>query len=266
MKGDCDIAGSHYSPRGHTRAERSASRRSQVEIQARSDAEHPREHSHVGACEQANSDRHPFGLRPRAPARIFAVRRSNPDPVYLRAAAGRSPVVAGLSPAHRVSMTFFRPPSDFARLHDFPPPSALRPPPFFAVHQWINAFYLHNLPTFSKFFQRPRPSQPGQARSASRSAVTVSDLDPASDAGRRAWLEGCPGKSRAISVGVHYSSRCSTSQERGDTETAPGPKALVMRCSTPLTPPSQGWERERASQTQQEWRHRRHPGAIWRHL
>ena len=54
--------------------------------------------------------------------------------------------------------------------------------------------------------------------------------------------------------------------------TPPDPFAalwLVVPGPPPLAPPSQGWER-RASQTQKEWRHRRHPGAIWapsgRHL
>ena len=133
------------------------------------------------------ADRHPFGLRPTARARISTVRHSNPDPVYPRAAREISPGLVGPPPAHRESI-------------DFLPPSALRPPPFFAVHQWINVLHRPNPPTFSKLFQRPRPSQAGQARSASRSAVTISDLDPASDPGRRASLEGYPGKRRTISV------------------------------------------------------------------
>ena len=45
-------------------------------------------------------DRHPFGLRPTAPARISMVRHSNLDPVYLRATAGTSPVVAGQPALH----------------------------------------------------------------------------------------------------------------------------------------------------------------------
>ena len=119
------------------------------------------------------------------------MRHSNPDPVYLRAAAGTSPVVAG-------------PPAATHRGH---------------VHQSTNALKPCISPIFSKFFQRPKPSQAGQARSASRSVVTISDLDPASEPGRRAVLEGCSGKRRAISVGVHYSPRCSTPTKRGDTET-----------------------------------------------
>ena len=170
------MAGSHYSPRDHSRAERSASRRSQSEIQVSSDAERPGEHSQAGACEQPNSDRHPCGLPPTARARISPVRHSNPDPVYLRAAAGTSPVVA------------------------FPPPVVSEVEPLAATPrgamatQWINALQRTNPPTFSKLFQSPRPSQAGQARSASRSAVTISDLDPASDPGRRASLEGHPPK------------------------------------------------------------------------
>ena len=175
-KGVCDIAGIHSS-RDHTRAGRSASLRSPSEIQPSGNAERATERSHAGACEHASADRHQFGLRPTARARISTVSRSNPDRVYLRAAAGTSPVVAVAAATHRGR-----------------------------VHQWINALQLHNLPTFSKLFQRPRPSQPGQARPASRSVVTVSELDPASDAGRRAKLEECPGERRAISVGVHYHS------------------------------------------------------------
>ena len=194
------------------------------------------------------------------------MRNSEPDPVYLRGAREISPGLVGLPP---------RTP----RIHDFLPPSAcgersrtaLRPPPFFAVHQWTSALERPNPPRFSKLFQRPRPSQAGQARSASRSAVTISDLSPASGAGRRAELEGCPGKRRAISVSVHYSPRCSMSGNGAGAEgagyaqfAAPDPFAalwLVVPGPPPLAPPSQGWER-RASQTQKEWRHRRHLGAI----
>ena len=121
------------------------------------------------------------------------MRNPNRVPVSLRAAREISPGSCRALPRT-------------ARLHDFPPPSALRPPPFFAVHQSINAFQPNNLPGFSKLFQSPRPSQPGQTRSASRSAVTVSELNPASDAAEEQQLEGYPGKRRAISVGVHYHS------------------------------------------------------------
>ena len=131
----------------------------------------------------------------------------------------RTPRVEGLSsalipppPLPDSPSSVLRPPP--SALLPGPPPSAcgersrtaLRHPPFFAVHQSINAFQPNNLPGFSKLFQSPRPSQPGQTRSASRSAVTVSELDYASDAHRRAKLEGYPGKRRAISVGVHYHS------------------------------------------------------------
>ena len=177
-----------------------------------------------------------------ARARISTVRHSDPAPVYLRAAAGTSPVVAaGKPPAAtppRLSSAV-RPPS--VRLPrvstDFPPPvvseveppsacgersrTALRPPPvvseveppFFAVHQWINAFQPNNSPTFSKLFQRPRPWQAGQARSASRSVVTISDLDPASDPGRRASLEGYPPKTPSDFRRCSLFPRCSMSQE-----------------------------------------------------
>ena len=132
-----------------------------------------------------------FRFTPSQVRRISTARYSEPDPVYLRAAAGTSTVVAC-------------PPAATPRGH---------------VHQWINAVQPNNSPTFSKLFQRPTPSQAGQARSASRSAVPKSDLDPASDPGRRALLHGCPGKRRAISVGVHYSSRAPRPTKRGGTET-----------------------------------------------
>ena len=123
----------------------------------------------------------PPGPRPTARAKISPVRHSNPDPDYLRAAAGTSPVVAC-------------PPAATPRGH---------------VHQWINALKPNNRARLCKLVQRPRPFQAGHACSASRSPVPKSDLDPASDPRRRASLHGCPGKRRAISVGVHYSPRFS---------------------------------------------------------
>ena len=123
---------------------------------------------------------------------------STPDP--------RTPRVHGLSSALTPPPSALRPPPFFTRLHDFPPPSALRPPPFFAVHQWINALKPNNRARLCKLVQRPRPFQAGHACSASRSPVPKSDLDPASDPGRGGSLHGCPGKRRAISVGVHYHS------------------------------------------------------------
>ena len=117
----------------------------------------------------------------------------------------RTPRVHGLSSALTPPPSALRPPPFFTRLR-LSSASALRPPPFFAVHQSINAFQPNNRPRLSKLFQRPRPSQAGHACSASRSAVPKSDLNPASDPCRRATLEGYPGKRRAISVGVHYHS------------------------------------------------------------
>ena len=136
----------------------------------------------------------PPGSPPTARAWISAMRNPDRFPVYTRAAAGTSPVVAC-------------PPAATPRGH---------------VHQWINAFQPNNRARLCKLVQRPRPSQAGQVRSASHSVVTTSDLDPASDPGRRASLHWCPRKRRTISAGVHYSPRCSTPTKRGDTETARG--------------------------------------------
>ena len=119
-------------------------------------------------------------LRPTTRARISPVRHLNPDRVYLRAAVCTSPVVA------------------------CPPAATHRG----QVHQWINAFQPNNSPTFSKLFQRPRPFQAGPARSASRSVVTIFDLDPASDPGRRAIIGNVPPKTPSDFR------RCSLSNER----------------------------------------------------
>ena len=156
-----------------------------------------------------------FGLRPTSRARTPPLRNSNPAPVYLRAAAGASPIVAC-------------------------------PPALHAGAIYTNGQALEkpcNSATFCKLVQRPRPWQAGQARSASRSVVTISDLDLASDPGRRASLHTCPGKRRAISVGVHYSPRLHV----------PGREVKRKRASP-------------ASQTEKEWCHRRRQAPSARHV
>ena len=137
------------------------------------------------------------GLRPTARARISPVRRSNPDPVYVRASAGTSPVVACPPPV----VSEVEPPAATPRGH---------------VHQWINAFQPINRATLCKLVQRPRPFPAGQARSASRFPVTRSVLDTASDSGPRASLHRCPGKRPPISADVHFSPRCSKGAGESD--------------------------------------------------
>ena len=96
---------------------------------------------------------------------------------------------------------------------------ALAAPPRGQVHQWINAFQPNNRARLCKLVQRPRPSQAGHACSASRSFVTISDLDPASDPGQRALLHRCPGNAERFPSAFTIPPAAPRPRKRGDTET-----------------------------------------------
>ena len=145
------------------------------------------------------------------------MRNSDPIAVYLRAAAGTSPVGAG------------------------PPAATYRG----QVHQLINPFLPGYSATFCQLLPRSRPFQAGQGHSASRSVITISDLDRRLiRAEERSW-HTCPGKRPPISADVQYSPRCSMSQEEY-AETcpcglSPGEGSVHPRARPTRRPPEVDW-------------------------
>ena len=200
--------------------------------------------------------------------------------------------------ARPVSVTFLRPPSSALRpspsallpgLPPFspaltPPSSALRPPPFFAVHWCTDAGKTCRRLTLSHLVSREKRLPSRQTRSASRSLVMISNPDPAFSANQKASFGRLPRKTPR-SVPPMFSiapRRGSMSEEVAQPclRDLPGRRKARARSRAEhryalgrRTPSNERSSSARPGDTEtcfacqsdaEQWRHRRHQGAIRR--